>query len=123
MLGGGFVNNLTTLRNGGRTLRAKDIAEEGTGVELSLAMGINSEREVIEIRCLVVSWGGDEVGLDFWSTAGQGRVSEVLPHPTKTSNPSLSSALPFSNLKYIALTTAILNQQGSCGLDEYFHPH
>jgi hypothetical protein len=57
VLGGDFVNDLTTLRNGGRTLRAKDIAEERTEVELSLAMGINSEREVIETRCLVVAWG------------------------------------------------------------------
>jgi hypothetical protein len=48
VLGGGFVNDVTTLRNGGRTLRAKDIAEEGTKVKFSLVVGIHLEREAIK---------------------------------------------------------------------------
>jgi len=44
VLGGGFGGGLTTPRKGGRTLRAKDIAEEGTEVELPLAMGFHEFR-------------------------------------------------------------------------------
>ena len=40
----GFTNNLTMSRKGGITLRAKDIAEEGTEVEFSFAMGFHKLR-------------------------------------------------------------------------------
>jgi hypothetical protein len=83
MLGGGFANDLTTLRNGGRTLRAKDIAEEGSEVEFPLAMGSHRAGSLRDTQ-------RHELRLDYWSTSGQERVSD----PTKTSNPSLTENCP-----------------------------